>query len=133
QSPLEELEFQYADYAQWQREWLQGEFLGAELHYWSPHLADAPTLLKLETDHPRPAMRTVSGARYPVVFSEDLSRSLREFSRREGAALFMTLMAGVEVLLWVYMGQEHILVGTPVGGRSRVELEGLIGFFVNMA
>ncbi len=131
-SPLAELEIQYADYAQWQRSWLDGEVLREEVDFWKRQLDGAPTLLELEPDHPRQALRTMRGAHCPLAFSEEVSRSLREFSRQEGASLFMTLMAGFHALLWRYTGQNDILVGTPIAGRSRVELEPMIGFFVNM-
>ena len=131
-SPLPELEVQYADYARWQREWLQGETLKEEVTFWKGQLDGAPTLLELETDHPRQLMRKLRGAQHPVVFSEEVSQWLREFHRQEGATLFMTLMAGFHGLLWRFTGQTDILVGSPIAGRSRVELEPMIGFFVNM-
>jgi amino acid adenylation domain-containing protein len=131
-SPLAELEIQYADYALWQRDWLQGEALKGEIEYWNRQLDGAPTLLELETDHPRQPLRTLRGAHCPIVCSEEVSRSLREFSWREGATLFMTMMTGFQALMWRYTGQSDILVGTPIAGRGRVELEPLIGFFVNM-
>ena len=131
-SPLPELEVQYADYARWQRDWLQGETLTEEVEFWKRQLEGAPTLLDLKTDHPRQLMRKLRGAQHPIVFSEEVSQWLREFHRQEGATLFMTLMAGFHALLWRYTGQTDILVGTPTAGRSRVELEPMIGFFVNM-
>ena len=131
-SPLPELEVQYADYARWQRDWLQDETLKQEVSFWKQQLDGAPTLLDLETDHPRQLTGKQSGAQHPIIFSEEVSRWLREFHRQEGATLFMTLMAGFHALLWRYTGQTDILVGTPTSGRSRVELEPMIGFFVNM-
>ncbi|HSE18766.1 MAG TPA: amino acid adenylation domain-containing protein [Pyrinomonadaceae bacterium] len=131
-SPLPELEIQYSDYARWQRNWLQGDVLKNEVEYWRDKLHGAPTLLELETDHPRPALRTLRGAHYPVAFSEPLSQALKDFSRQEGATLFMTVMAGFHALLKRHTGQNDVLIGTPIAGRSRVELEPLIGFFVNM-
>nr|QEO74560.1 condensation domain-containing protein [uncultured bacterium] len=131
-SPLPELEIQYADYVAWQRGWLRGEVLEAELEYWRRRLGGAPTLLELGTARPGRTLRTLRGARRPVSFPEGLTRALREFSWREGATLFMTLMAGFHALLHRYTGQGDILVGTPVAGRGQVELEPLIGFFVNM-
>ncbi|HEX6283472.1 MAG TPA: condensation domain-containing protein, partial [Pyrinomonadaceae bacterium] len=131
-SPLPELEVQYTDYARWQRDWLQGDVLKDEVSFWRSQLEGAPTLLELETDHPRQLMRKLPGAQQTVVFSEEVSQWLRDFHRQEGATLFMTLMAGFHALLWRYTGQSDILVGTPVAGRSRIELESLIGFFVNM-
>ncbi|HEY2389794.1 MAG TPA: amino acid adenylation domain-containing protein [Candidatus Angelobacter sp.] len=131
-SPLSELEIQYADYSEWQREQLQGEFLAGELSYWKQQLAGAPTVLELETDHPRPAIRTQGGVQCQIELPVALSRAVHEFGRAQGATTFMTLMAAFQALLGRYTGQDDILVGSPVAGRSRVELEGLIGFFVNM-
>ncbi|HEY2963721.1 MAG TPA: amino acid adenylation domain-containing protein, partial [Pyrinomonadaceae bacterium] len=131
-SPLTELEVQYADYAQWQREWLQGERLKEEVGFWRQQLDGAPTLLELETDRPRQLMRTFRGAQHPVVFSPEVTQWMREFHRHEGVTLFMTLMAGFHALLWRYTGQNDILVGTPIAGRGWVELEPMIGFLVNM-
>lgn len=131
-SSLPELAIQYGDYAQWQRSWLQGEVLNQEITYWKEQLAGAPTLLELETDHPRQLLRAPRSAHCPVVFSEQTSQLLREFSREQGASIFMTLMAGFHALLWRYTGQSDILVGTPIAGRNHLELESMIGFFVNM-
>jgi aspartate racemase len=131
-SPLPELEVQYADYARWQRDWLDGETLKQEVAFWKEQLEGAPTLLELETDHPRQLLRKLRGAQHPIAFSPEVSRWLRDFHREEGVTLFMTLMAGFHALLWRYTGQSDILVGTPTAGRSRVELESMIGFFVNM-
>ncbi|HKR12256.1 MAG TPA: amino acid adenylation domain-containing protein [Pyrinomonadaceae bacterium] len=131
-SPLPELQIQYSDYASWQRGWLQGDVLQSEVEYWRNRLHGAPTLLELETDHPRPAMRTMRGAHYPFVFPEAVAQALKDFSRQEGASLFMTAMAGFHALLRRCTGQNDILIGSPIAGRSRVELESLIGFFVNM-
>ncbi|HEX5885854.1 MAG TPA: amino acid adenylation domain-containing protein [Pyrinomonadaceae bacterium] len=131
-STLAELEIQYADYAQWQRDWMQGEVLRAEIDYWRQRLEGAPTLLELGTDRKRQLLRAMRSAQEPVIFSEEVSQTIREFSREEGASLFMTVMAGFHALLWRYTGESDILVGTPIAGRSRVELEPLIGFFVNM-
>ena len=130
-SPLPELPVQYADYAAWQREWMQGEVLEAQLSYWRKHLAGAPTALEIATDRPRPAIQTFAGARNYRVLSPSLADRLRAFSRREGVTLFMTLLAAFEVLLWRYSGQQDVVVGTPIAGRSRSELEGLIGLFAN--
>jgi amino acid adenylation domain-containing protein len=131
-SPLPELVIQYSDYARWQRDWLQGEVLQREVSYWKQQLEGAPTLLELDTNQPRQLMRALPSDRCSVAFSENLSRLLREFSRQEGATLFMTLMAGFHALLRRYTGQSDILVGTPIAGRGHVELEPLIGFLVNM-
>jgi non-ribosomal peptide synthetase component F len=89
-------------------------------------------VLELQTDRPRPAMRTEAGVQLSIEFPPELSQSLRDFGRREGATTFMTLTAAFQALLSRYTGQDDILVGSPVAGRSRLELENLIGFFVNM-
>ena len=127
---LPELPIQYADYALWQREWLQGEVLEAQLAYWKAQLADLPTLT-LPTDRPRPAVMSYRGARAAFDLPEPLSHSLKALGRREGATLFMTLLAAFQVLLYRYSGQEDIAVGAPIAGRRRSELEPLIGFFAN--
>src|SRR5262249_2458714 len=129
-SPLSELPIQYADYAVWQREQLQGEALAEQLAYWKAQLADLPTL-QLPTDHPRPAGPSFRGAHRTFSPPPELAARLRELSRREGATLFMTLLAAFQVLLSRYSGQQDIVVGSPIAGRTRAEVEGLIGFFVN--
>jgi amino acid adenylation domain-containing protein len=128
---LPELPIQYADFAQWQREWLRGETLERQASYWMERLKGAPALLELPTDYSRPNQQTLSGARESVRFSSALTDSLRAFSRREGATLFMTLLAAFQALLQRNTGQTDICVGTAIANRTRVELEPLIGFFVN--
>ncbi|HJP95208.1 MAG TPA: amino acid adenylation domain-containing protein [Pyrinomonadaceae bacterium] len=130
-SPLRELSIQYADFAVWQRDWLQGKRLEEQLSYWRAQLTDAPPLLELPTDRPRPPVQSYRGALETLLLSESLSRSLKELSRREGVTLFMTLLATFSTLLYRYSGQRDILVGTPIANRNRAETESLIGFFVN--
>ena len=130
-SPLPELPIQYADFAHWQRQWLQGEVLEAQLSYWKKQLAGAPPSLELPTDRPRPAVQTFHGARQSLVLPKSLTEALKGLSRREGVTLFMTLLAAFKVLLCRYTGQEDIVVGTPIAGRNRAEIEPLIGFFIN--
>ena len=130
-SPLPELSLQYADYSVWQREWMSGEVLDGELAYWSEHLAGAPALLELATDRPRPPVQSSAGARQHTEVPGSLADRLRTFSRREGVTLFMTLLAAFDVLLWRYSGQDDIVVGVPFAGRSKSELEDLIGLFAN--
>jgi amino acid adenylation domain-containing protein len=127
---LPELPVQYADYAVWQRERLRGGVLEHELGYWREQLHDAP-LLALRTDHPRPPVQGFRTARHQIVIDAEVSRALEVLSRREEATLFMTLLAAFTVLLARETGQTDLVVGTPIAGRTRVELEGLIGFFVN--
>jgi amino acid adenylation domain-containing protein len=131
ESPLSELPIQYADFAVWQREWLQGEVLEEQLHYWKQQLAGSTTALELPTDKPRPAFKTFRGADVSLTLPKKLSRELMQLSRREGATLFMTLLAGFSCLLSRYSGQADILIGTPIANRTRAETEELIGFFVN--
>ena len=131
QSPLAELPIQYADFAVWQRERLQGEVLDAELSYWKQQLAEAPEVLDLPADHARPRLESFRGEAHSLVLSESISRGLRELSQQSGTTLFMTLLAAFKTLLYRYTGQTDIVVGTPVANRIRVELEPLIGFFVN--
>jgi amino acid adenylation domain-containing protein/non-ribosomal peptide synthase protein (TIGR01720 family) len=130
-SPLAELPIQYGDFARWQREWLQGEVLESQLAYWRGRLAGTPGVLNLPLDRPRPAVQSFSGARRRFDLPVALSTGLLQLGRRCGATLFMTLLAGFKALLWHYTGQEDLVVGTPVAGRTRLETEGLIGFFVN--
>lgn len=130
-SPLPELPIQYADYAVWQREWLQGAALENQLRYWRQQLAGAPELLRLPTDRPRPPQLTYSGASEPFALDEQSVDSLRQVSRSCDATLFMTVLGAFQVLLARYSGQEDVAVGSPVAGRNRTEIEPLIGFFVN--
>ncbi len=128
-SPLPELHMQYADFASWQRE--QEEALQPQLSYWKQQLSGAPALLELPTDHPRPAVQGSRGASEPFALPREMVGALHDAGRREGATLFMTLLAGLQALLSRYSGQRDILVGTPVANRSRADIESLIGCFVN--
>jgi amino acid adenylation domain-containing protein len=130
-SPLPELPVQYADFAVWQRSWLQGEVLENELAYWRRQLAGLPPLLELPADRPRPAVQSFQGASRPLRLPAGLTRQVQALSRFEGATLFMVLLAGFQALLARTSGQEDLAVGSPVAGRNRMETEGLIGFFVN--
>ncbi len=130
-SPLAPLPVQYADFAVWQRAWLSGETLERQLAWWRERLSGAPRTLELPADRPRPPVQSGKGAIYPFALPRALSDGLRTLSRREGATLFMTVLAAFQVFLARYSGQDDLLVGTPVAGRTRPELEGLIGFFVN--
>lgn len=130
-SPLPDLPIQYADFALWQREQFQGELLAQELAYWQKQLSgDLPVLL-LPSDRPRPAIQTFHGARTYFTLPAPLVGALRSLSQREGATLFMTLLAAFQTLLHRYTGQEDIIVGSPVANRTQAEVEGLIGFFIN--
>ena len=129
-TPLPELPIQYADYAIWQREWLQDEALEKQLSYWKEHLRNLP-LLELRTDRPRAASQLNRAARKYATLSDTLIERLKALSKQEGATLFMTALAAFQVLLHRYTGQDDIVVGSPIAGRTRAELEGLIGFFVN--
>jgi Condensation domain len=129
-SPLPELPIQYADFALWQRQWLQGEVSEAQRNYWTQQLAGIP-MLELYTDRPRPAVQTFRGDREAIEISKPLSEALKALSRQERVTLFMTLLGAFKVVLHRYTGQDDIPVGTPISNRNRVETEGLIGFFVN--
>jgi amino acid adenylation domain-containing protein len=131
ESPLPELAVQYPDYAVWQRERLRGEALDRQTGYWKERLAGAPALLELPTDRPRPAVQSHRGARQATLLPAELTEPLQALAREESATLFMVLLAAFQVLLGKYAGSEDVVVGTPVAGRGRSELEGLIGFFVN--
>ena len=130
-SPLEELPIQYADYAVWQREWLQGEVYERHLSYWKQQLSGAPTVLEIPTDRPRPAVQSHRGALHTLTLAKSLAGQLRRLSRQEGVTMFMTLLAAFQTLLMRYSGQEDIVLGTPIAGRTRAETEGMIGFFLN--
>ncbi len=127
---LPELPVQYADFAVWQRQWLQGKTLDAQLAYWKKQLKLVPAL-ELPSDRPRPLVQSFRGGRQFLVLSKDLSEGLKSLSRREGVTLFMILLAAFHTLLHRYTGQDDITVGSPIAGRTRAEIEGLIGFFVN--
>ncbi len=129
-SQLAELEVQYADFALWQREWLQGEVLEEQLEYWRRQLSGV-TVLELPTDRPRPTVPSQRGASLAFRLPAELTQALKQLSRREGVTIFMTLLAAFQALLARYSGRDEILVGAPISGRNRAEIEGLIGFFVN--
>ena len=130
-SPLPELPIQYADYAAWQRQWLQGDVLETQLSYWKSRLGGKVAALELPVDRPRPAVRTNRGATQHFTLPAKLSTALHELSRQQGVTLFMTLLAAFKTLLWRYTGQDDIVVGSPISGRNRIETESLIGFFIN--
>nr|WP_269202318.1 non-ribosomal peptide synthetase [Ralstonia pseudosolanacearum] len=131
EDPLPALPIQYADYAVWQRRWLEGAELQRQGAYWEQALAGAPTLLSLPTDRARPAQQDYAGGSVEVIFDETLSAGLRKLSQRHGTTLFMTVLAGWSALLSRLSGQDEVVVGSPVANRTRSEVEGLIGFFVN--
>jgi len=131
QSPLAELELQYSDYAQWQRDWLQGEVLEQQLRYWRQQLSGRLPLLELPADGERPAQPSYRGSRYSFSLERELSERLKQLSQEAGATLYMTLLAGFQTLLYRYTGETDVVVGSVVANRSRAEVEGLIGFFVN--
>ena len=130
-SPLQDLAVQYADYAVWQREWLQGDVLEIPTVLLEESNLRILPILNLPTDHPRPAKQSFRGARQPISLPQSLTAAVNELSRREGVTQFMTLLAAFQVLLYRYSGQEDIVVGSPIANRNRTETEGLIGFFVN--
>ncbi|MET0623242.1 MAG: amino acid adenylation domain-containing protein, partial [Pyrinomonadaceae bacterium] len=130
ESPLAELPVQYADYAAWQRAWLQGEVLERQLTYWREQLTGA-AVLELPTDRPRPPVQSFRGASHAFGVPAPVVARLEELSNRGGVTLFMTLLAALNVLLQRHTGQEDITVGTAIANRNRAEIEGLIGFFVN--
>jgi amino acid adenylation domain-containing protein len=130
-SPLNTLSIQYGDFTLWQRQWLQGEVLQQQLDYWQKQLADAPALLSLPTDRPRPNQQSFAGGHLPFSLSLELTEKLTQLTQEQGVTLFMTLLTAYAVLLYRYTEQEDILIGTPIANRNRREIEGLIGFFVN--
>jgi len=130
-SPLPELSIQYADFAVWQRQWLQGEVLATQLAYWQQQLEGSAPILELPTDRPRPAIQTFKGAVQSFTLPLALTEALKDLSRREDVTLYVTLLAVFKTLLYRYTGQEDLLVGSPIANRNRSEIEGAIGFFAN--
>ncbi|WP_161975672.1 non-ribosomal peptide synthetase [Tengunoibacter tsumagoiensis] len=130
-SPLPELAIQYADFALWQRAWLQGKVLEEQLAYWKKQLQDVPTILELPSDHPRPTVQNFKGAIETFTLSPDLRDRLLSFSRARGETLFTVLLATFQILLARYTSQELFLVGSPIANRTHSDIERLIGFFVN--
>jgi amino acid adenylation domain-containing protein len=137
-NPLAALPIQYADFAQWQREWLSGTWLDNQLVYWKQQLSGAPPCLELPTDYPRPAQLTSRGAvqlynsqTRKLVIGRELTQSLKTLSQESGVTLFTTILGAIKLLLARLSGQNDIIVGTPIAGRNRIEIEDLIGFFVN--
>jgi amino acid adenylation domain-containing protein/non-ribosomal peptide synthase protein (TIGR01720 family) len=130
-SELPELAIQYADYSCWQREWLQGEVLNAQLAYWKRQLGGNLPTLELPTDRPRPAVQSYKGAHLSCLIAAEKSEAIKALSRQHGATLFMTLLAVFQVLLNRYTRQEDMLIGVANANRNRFETEGLIGFFIN--
>ena len=130
-SPLPELTIQYADFAYWHRQWLENGILATELDYWKKQIAEAPTVLELPADYPRPALQTLRGGLHHFEISESLLQEIRDLSRREGVTLFIAFNSALQVLLHHYTGRDDLVVGTDIAERNLTELEGLIGLFVN--
>jgi amino acid adenylation domain-containing protein len=128
---LPDLPIQYADFAHWQRKWLEGEVLETQLTYWKRQLAGARPLMDLPTDHARPVTQTFRGAHQSLRIPKNVSAGLKALSRQQGVTPFMTLLAAFKIMLHFYTGQDDIVIGTPIANRNRLEIEGLIGFFVN--
>jgi amino acid adenylation domain-containing protein len=128
---LPDLPFQYADYAQWQREYMTGEVLDHQLAYWTRKLADCPLVLKLPTNYPRPTVANWHGATEEIVLDSAALESVKTLAKSENCTLFMVVMAAFQALLWRYSAQESIVVGTPVAARNDIELESMVGLFVN--
>ena len=131
-SPLPELAIQYADYAAWQRKFLQGKVLEDQLDYWREHLKAAPPLLQLPSDRARPDIRKFDGAYEPIPLPKDVTDAMKAFSQQESVTPFMTLLAAFKALLSRYSGQQHIVLGTDIANRTTAETERLIGFFINL-
>ncbi len=131
-SPLPDLPIQYADFALWQQEWLQTGALDKQLAYWKQQLGGSPPVLELPADHPRPPVQTLNGSHKSYDLPDPLAESLLSLSRQEGVTLFMLLLAAYQTLLHRYTGQDDITVGSPIANRNRREIEGIIGFFINV-
>ena len=130
-STLPEIAFQYADFAVWQRNWLQGDELERQVSYWKERLDGAPTVLELPADRPRPPVQTFHCDQRRITIPASIVKDLKAYGHREGVTLFMLLLAAFEALLFRYTGTEDMLIGTPIANRTQTELEGLIGFFIN--
>ena len=130
--PLKELPIQYADFAQSQRQWLEGEVLESQLNYWKQQLSGSISPLELPIDHIRPSIPTYRGARQILVLPKDLTEKLKALSAQEEVSLFVTLLAAFKTLLYRYTGQEDMIVCSPIAGRNRVETKKLIGYFNNI-
>ena len=128
---LPELPVSYADFARWQRQWLQGRVLEKQLSYWKQQLANPPPPLELPADRPRPAMASFQGATLVREIADAKAARLERLARGEGASLFMALLAGFSAFLHRVTGEEDVRIGSAIANRSRSELEGLVGFFVN--
>jgi len=130
-SPLSPLSIQYADFTDWQRQWLSGEVLERQLNYWQQQLQGIPPLLELPTDRPRPPVQTFQGRSESFELNAELTQELKTLTQKAEVTLFMALLGAFVVLLYRYSGQEDIVVGSPIANRNRIETESLIGFFVN--
>ena len=128
---LPDLPIQYADYAVWQRHWMQGETLETQLDYWKTTLQGASPLLELPTDRPRPSVQSFKGCKQSFELSKEQTRHLEDLGRQEGATLFMVMLTVFKVMLYRYTGQHDVVVGSPVANRNRTDVEDLIGLFVN--
>ncbi len=131
-SPLPEIDIQYADFSEWQRDYLQGEVFQKQLAYWKAQLEPLPPILELPTDRPRPASQTFGGAFWTQFLPADLFARLEAFCQQEKVSMFMLTLAVLDVLLYRYTKQTDIVVGMAIANRNRPEIEKLIGFFVNM-
>ncbi|EPH2463390.1 amino acid adenylation domain-containing protein, partial [Serratia marcescens] len=129
--PLPLPTLQYPDYAAWQRRYLTPERLAAQAQYWRETLSDAPALLTLPTDRPRPTVQSFSGGEVPIAIDAELTQALRQFSRQHGGTLFMTVLAAWSLVLARMAGQQELVIGTPEANRGRLETESLVGFFVS--
>jgi amino acid adenylation domain-containing protein len=128
---LPELPIQYTDFAAWQREWLSGAVINAQLDYWKQQLAEAPRVLTLTTDRPRPSVQTFEGGTKYFHLNRELTQQLKQLSQQSGATLFMTLIAAFATLLSRYSGQDDVVIGSPIANRNRSEVESIIGCFIN--
>ena len=130
-NPLPPLQIQYADYAVWQREWLSGKVIVQQLDYWKQQLTDVNPILELPMDYPRPPIQTYAGQITSLDLSPQLTADLKALCRQESATLFMSLLAAFQILLARHSGQTDFIIASPIAGRNRTEVEGLIGFFIN--
>ena len=130
-SPLPEISIQYADFAIWQREKLEGENLAKELEYWEEVLKDSPAFLNLPTDYKRPPVQTFNGSNVSIAFEKEFTKDVKAFAHKSNLTTFMVLVTALNILLYKYSGQTDIVIGTPIAGRNIEETENLIGLFLN--
>lgn len=130
-SPLPDLHIKYADFADWQQQWIARPAFVSNLNYWKQELGNSTLLLELPTDRPRLPVRTFEGASQTFIIPKSLTNALKNLSQQHNVTLFVTLLTAFKIVLFYYTGQSNIIVGTPFANRQQMETKGLIGCFIN--